>query len=263
VVSKQRSAHATVAIARRHHPGGHLSVVGLGPGAARHRTPAATAAIATAEVVIGYGPYLDQAADAIAPGASVIRSPIGAELERVTAALDAAAAGRQVALVCSGDAGVYAMASIVCELAPSYPAAAIDVVPGVTAALAAAAVLGAPLGHDHASISLSDLLTPWSVIAARLEAVGAADLVVSLYNPRSAGREWQLPAAVEILGRHRHPATPVGVVTDAGRSGERVTVTTLAGLDPSDVGMTSCVVVGATSTRVEAGRLVTPRGYRR
>jgi len=263
VVAKQRSAHATVAVARRAGPAGHLWVVGLGPGGPEHRTAAATVAVRGAEVVIGYGPYVDQAADAITPGASVVRSPIGAEVERATSALVAAAAGHRVALVCSGDAGVYALASIVCELAPSYPAAAITVVPGVTAALAAAAALGAPLGHDHAAVSLSDLLTPWSAIAARLEAVGAADLVVSLYNPRSAGRGWQLPAALEILGRHRDPATPVGVVTDAGRPGERVTVTTLAAVDPTTVGMTSCVVVGASSTRVEGGRLVTPRGYRR
>jgi cobalt-precorrin 5A hydrolase/precorrin-3B C17-methyltransferase len=178
---------------------------------------------------------------------------------RAKQALVEAEAGRRVALVCSGDAGVYAMASIVFELA--RPGLDVEVVPGVTAALASAAVLGAPLGHDHAAISLSDLLTDWDVIAARLRAVGQADLVVSLYNPRSRGRTWQLDAARAILLEHRPPTTPVGVVTDAGRPNQTAVVTTLADLDPEGVGMTTCVIVGAATTHVVNGRMVTPRGY--
>src|SRR5439155_16227905 len=170
-------------------------------------------------------------------------------------------------LVCSGDAGVYAMASLVLELAGSTgdgigDGIAVEVVPGVTASLAAAAALGAPLGHDHAVISLSDLLTPWDVIEARLRAAAEADLVVALYNPRSRRRPWQLDAARTILLAHRPPTTAVGIVTDAARPGQRVTITTLAGLDPSAVGMTSLVIVGASTTRVVRGRMVTPRGYR-
>jgi cobalt-precorrin 5A hydrolase/precorrin-3B C17-methyltransferase len=134
-------------------------------------------------------------------------------------------------------------------------------VPGVTAALAAAALLGAPLGHDHVLISLSDLLTPWPAIEARLRAAAAADLVVALYNPRSRGRTWQLDAARDILLEHRSPATPVGVVTDATRAGQAVTMTTLGTLDPDHVGMTTCVVIGSSTTRTIGGRMVTPRGY--
>jgi len=132
---------------------------------------------------------------------------------------------------------------------------------GATAAVAVAAVLGAPLGHDHVAISLSDLLTSWDVIEGRLQAAGAADLVVSLYNPRSQGRTWQLDAARAILAEHRPPDTPVGIVTAAGRPGQVVTLTNLSEFDAGTVGMTSCVIVGATTTRVIAGRMVTPRGY--
>ncbi len=262
VVTKRKSATATVAVARRARPRGRLSLVGLGSGGAAHRTPAAAAAVAGAEVVIGYGPYLDACADLVGTGQEVLPSPIGDEVVRAKSALAEAAGGRRVAVVCSGDAGVYGMASIVLELAgDEAPGLDIEVVPGVTAALAAAAVLGAPLGHDHASISLSDLLTPWSAIEARLRAAAEADLVVSLYNPRSAGRRWQLDAARAIFLGHRPAATPVGVVTDVGRPGQQVQVTTLGGLDPERVGMTTCVVVGASTTRLVDGRMVTPRGY--
>jgi len=171
-----------------------------------------------------------------------------------------AGAGRRVALVCSGDAGVYAMASLALEVAAGA-GVEVEVVPGVTAALASAALLGAPLGHDHVVISLSDLLTPWPAIEARLRAAAAADLVVALYNPRSRGRTWQFDAARTILLEHRAPETPVGVVTDATRPGQSVQVTTLADVDPEVVGMTTCVIVGSSATRVLAGRMVTPRGY--
>jgi cobalt-precorrin 5A hydrolase/precorrin-3B C17-methyltransferase len=262
VVPKQRGAAATVAVARRSQPPGQVAVVGLGPGGAAHRTPAATAAVRAADVVIGYTPYVDLAAPLLRPVQEVVRSPIGDEVVRAKQALAEAAAGRRVAVVCSGDPGVYAMASLVLELAPQVaPGAEVAVVPGVTAALAAAALLGAPLGHDHASISLSDLHTPWAVIERRLEAVGEADLAVTLYNPRSRGRLWQLGAAREVLLAHRPGSTPVGVVTGAGRLGQRVTLTTLAALEPDEVGMTTCVVVGASTTTVVGGRMVTPRGY--
>ena len=136
-------------------------------------------------------------------------------------------------------------------------------VPGVTAALAAAAALGAPLGHDHVVLSLSDLLTPWELIRVRAAAARDADLVLVLYNPRSEKRHWQLGAIRDLLLERRHPATPVGVVTDVGRPGASVSLTTLALLDPELVGMTTCVVIGSSSTRVLAGRMVTPRGYPR
>jgi cobalt-precorrin 5A hydrolase/precorrin-3B C17-methyltransferase len=262
VVAKRTCATATVAIARRRGPSGHLSLVGLGPGIADHRTPAAERAVRGAEVVIGYRAYLEQCRDLLGPAQQRLPSPIGEEVVRAKQALAEAEGGRRVALVCSGDAGVYAMASIVLELAGDAGAVDIEVIPGVTAAQASAAVLGAPLGHDHAAISLSDLLTSWDVIARRLHAAAEADLVVCLYNPRSRGRTWQLDAARAIFLDHRPPTTPVGIVTDAGRRGQTAEITTLAGLDPERVGMTTCVIIGATTTTVVNGRMVTPRGYR-
>jgi cobalt-precorrin 5A hydrolase/precorrin-3B C17-methyltransferase len=263
VVTKRVSAHATVALARRAQPRGHLAIVGLGPGDPRHRTPAATDALRAAAVVIGYGPYLALAADVITGAQEIVESPIGDEFVRAKQALADAEAGRRVALVCSGDAGVFALASPVFELALAQEPLDCDleVIPGVTAATSAAALLGAPLGHDHALISLSDLLTPWAVIERRLDAAARADLVIALYNPRSRGRPDHLARALAVIGRHRAPATPVGVVTDASRPGQRVTVTTLAGTDPAAVGMTSLVIVGASQTRADDRHVVTPRGY--
>ncbi|MGH9222629.1 MAG: precorrin-3B C(17)-methyltransferase, partial [Acidimicrobiales bacterium] len=233
----------------------------LGPGGPAHRTPAATAAVRHAGCVVGYVPYVDLAADLLTAAQDVVRFAIGAEAERCEVALRRAAAGEQVALVCSGDPGVYAMASLVCELAPSHGDPPVTIVPGVTASLAAAAVLGAPLGHDHASVSLSDLLTPFDVIERRLQAVAGGDFVVSLYNPRSQRRTSQLDRALDILGSCRPPGTPAAVVTDVGRPGQRVVRTTLADLDPTTVGMLSLVVVGASTTRWLGERMVTPRGY--
>ena len=261
VVHKQANAVATVAVARRAGPLGRLRIVGLGPGAAALRTPAAERAVRHAQVVIGYTPYVDACADLLQPHQEVVRSPIGEEVVRAKQALAEAAGGRDVALVCSGDPGVYAMASITIELAADAPGVEIEIVPGVTAAHAAAAAVGAPLGHDFATISLSDLLTPWEAIEARLRAAAAADFAVALYNPRSGRRTWQLDAARQILLAHRAPSTPVAVVTDATRADEHVQVTTLAELDPTDAGMTTCVLVGSSTTRVADGRVVTPRGY--
>ena len=164
-------------------------------------------------------------------------------------------------MVCSGDPGVYAMASLVFELAGEFGHPLVTVVPGVTAALSAAAILGAPLGHDHAAVSLSDLLTPWDVIERRLKAVADGDFVVSLYNPRSGRRVTQLPRALEILAGARSPDTPAAIVSEAGRRGQHVIRTTLGGLDPEAVGMLSIVVVGSTLTRWIGDRMVTPRGY--
>jgi cobalt-precorrin 5A hydrolase/precorrin-3B C17-methyltransferase len=267
VVPKRRGRRATVAVARRASPRGKLSVVGLGPGDPRHRTPAATTAVRRADLVIGYAPYLELCADLLSPSQDVVRSSIGDELGRARLAVQKAAAGRHVALVCSGDPGVYAMASPALEAAfaapPGPSAFDLEVVPGVTAASAASALLGAPLGHDHAVVSLSDLLTPWDLIAERLEAVARADLAIALYNPRSTRRQWQLGAAREILLRHRSPSTPVGLVSDAARPGERVVLTTLGALDPKAATMTTVVLVGCSTTWVAENRMVTPRGYSR
>ncbi|MER7441237.1 precorrin-3B C(17)-methyltransferase [Micromonospora avicenniae] len=259
LVPKTASAMATVAVAR-HAPRGRLALVGLGPGAPDLRTPRAVAELRRAAVVVGLDQYLDQVRDVLRPGTRVLASGLGAEQARARAAVSEAAAGRAVALVGSGDAGVYAMASPALEYADER----IDVVgvPGVTAALAAGALLGAPLGHDHAYLSLSDLHTPWEVIERRLTAAAEGDFVVLLYNPRSRARDWQLGAALKILGRHRPPSTPVGVVRNASRPDESVHLATLADLDVTVVDMYGVVVVGNSDTRVVAGRMVTPRGYR-
>jgi cobalt-precorrin 5A hydrolase/precorrin-3B C17-methyltransferase len=214
-----------------------------------------------AEVVSGYGPYVALAADLLHPSQLVLRWPIGAETDRCRDALHRAAAGSRVALVCSGDAGVYALASLACELAPAAGHPPVTVVPGVTAALSGAAVLGGPLGHDHVAISLSDLLTPWDVIVRRLHAAAAGDFVVSFYNPRSSRRTGQLAEALAILGTARPATTPAAVLTDIGRPGQEVVRTTLAELDPERVGMRSLVMVGATATRWVGDHMVTPRGY--
>lgn len=261
VVAKQKSPHFTVAIARRKRPAGHLSLVGLGPGARDLRTPAADRAIRNAEVVVGYEAYVSLCSDLLTAAQHVLASPIGAESERAETAVKWAASGRRVAVVCSGDPGVYAMATLVLERAGERPGFPVEVVPGVTAALASAALLGAPLAHDHLVLSLSDLLTPWETIVRRAEAARDADLAIAVYNPRSKGRDWQLAALRDLLLRARPPTTPVGLVTDAGRPGERVVLTTLAALDPELVGMTTCVIIGSSTTTVVGGRMVTPRGY--
>jgi cobalt-precorrin 5A hydrolase / cobalt-factor III methyltransferase / precorrin-3B C17-methyltransferase len=259
VVPKRKSANATVAIARIR-PRGRLTLIGLGPGARDLITPRAVAELRRASVVVGLDSYLDQIRDLLRPGTRALASGLGAEEERARTAVEEASQGNAVALVGSGDAGIYAMGSPALSLA----GADIDVVtvPGVTAGLAAAALLGAPLGHDHAIISLSDLHTPWAVIESRVRAAAEGDFVVVFYNPRSKGRDWQLPAALAILAGHRAGETPAGVVHDAHREGQRVVVTTLAALDPVTVDMRSVVVVGSSATRVVAGRMVTPRGYR-
>ncbi|MFF0855438.1 precorrin-3B C(17)-methyltransferase [Streptomyces sp. NPDC003280] len=254
-----RPAMATCAVARR--PGrGRLAVVGLGPGARDLLTPRATAELRRASVLVGLDQYVDQIRDLLRPGTRVLESGLGAEEERARTAVEEARRGHAVALIGSGDAGVYAMAS------PALAEASDDIdvvgVPGVTAALAAGAILGAPLGHDHVSISLSDLHTPWEVIERRVRAAAEADIVVTFYNPRSRGRDWQLPQALAILAGHRDPATPVGVVRNASRPDESSRLTTLGGLDPATVDMMTVVTVGNTATRSIAGRMVTPRGYR-
>jgi cobalt-precorrin 5A hydrolase / precorrin-3B C17-methyltransferase len=254
-----RPAMATCAVVRR--PGrGRLAVVGLGPGARDLLTPRAKAELRRASVLVGLDQYVDQIRDLLRPGTRILESGLGAEEERARTAVAEARQGHAVALIGSGDAGVYAMAS------PALAEASDDIdvvgVPGVTAALAAAAILGAPLGHDHVSISLSDLHTPWEVIERRVRAAAEADIVVTFYNPRSRGRDWQLPKALAILAEHREPTTPVGVVRNASRPDESGRVTTLGALDPATVDMMTVVTVGNTATRDIAGRMVTPRGYR-
>lgn len=261
VVPKQKALTSTVAIARRLCPEGEVHVVGLGPGDARHRTPQADAAIRHADVVIGYSFYVDQCVGLTSPSQEVLHSPIGAEIDRCREAVKRASEGQRVALVCSGDPGIFAMASLVLEVAPDYGNPSVTIVPGVTASLGASAILGAPLAHDHALVSLSDLLTPWEVIERRLHALAEADMAVAFYNPRSQRRITQLEAAKTILSGKRPASTPVGIVVNATREGQRVILTTLGEMDPADVDMFSIVVVGSSTSYFSNGRIVTPRGY--
>jgi cobalt-precorrin 5A hydrolase/precorrin-3B C17-methyltransferase len=259
VVEKHKSTRATAAVARLR-PRGRLSIVGLGPGARDLLSPRAVATLQRASVVVGLDQYVEQVRDLLRPGTRVLASGLGQEEERARTAVSEASAGRAVALVGSGDAGIYAMASPALEFAGDD----IDIegVPGITAAVAAANLLGAPLGHDHAYISLSDLHTPWEVIERRVTAAAEGDFTVCFYNPRSRARDWQLPKALSVLAAHRPPSTPVGYVRNAGRPGESVTLTTLAEVDPARIDMFTVVVVGSSRSRTVAGRFVTPRGYR-
>src|SRR5215203_2663624 len=258
VLEKRKSANVTVAIGRLPVKG-RLALVSLGPGEDALIPPLAREALAASELVVGLDQYVDRVRHLLRPGTRVLTPPLGNEMERAELALSEAGAGGSAALVSSGDVGVYAMASPVMEITGDD--VDVVVVPGVTAAQAAASLLGSPLGHDHCSISLSDLLTPWEVIRGRVKAAAEGDFVVSLYNPRSKGRDWQLGKAKEMLLEHRPPDTPVGIVKDAYRPTEQVILTDLASKRPEAVDMLTIVVVGSSQTKVVAGRMVTPRGY--
>jgi cobalt-precorrin 5A hydrolase/precorrin-3B C17-methyltransferase len=258
VLEKRKSANVTVAIGRLP-VRGRLALVSLGPGEDTLIPPLAREALVSSEFVVGLEQYVDRIGHLLRPGTRVLTLPLGNEVERAELALAEARAGGSVALVSSGDVGIYAMASPALELADED--VDVVVVPGVTAAQAAASLLGSPLGHDHCSVSLSDLLTPWGVIQSRVRAAAEGDFVVSLYNPRSKGRDWQLGKVKEILLEHRPPDTPVGIVKDAYRPTQRVILTDLASLRQEDVDMLTIVLVGSSQTRVVAGRMVTPRGY--
>ena len=237
-----------------------LYVVGLGPGGSRWMTWEARAALEQAEVLCGYTVYLDLIRGEF-PDKEYFSTPMTQEIERCRAALERARSGRTTALVCSGDAGVYGMAGPVLELAPQVPEVEIQVVPGVTAALAGAAVLGAPLMHDFAVLSLSDLLTPWEVIRRRLELAAQGDFVLCLYNPSSRRRRDHLRMACDIVLVHRGPETVCGWVRNAGRAQEEHQVLTLGELREAQVDMFTTVFIGSAATRRIGDRMVTPRGY--
>ncbi|HOU27848.1 MAG TPA: precorrin-3B C(17)-methyltransferase [Thermoleophilia bacterium] len=224
-------------------------------------TGAAAAALAAADVIVGYRPYLELIADLTA-GKRTVAGAMRQETARAEAAVAAATAGARVAVVSTGDAGVYGMAGLVLELLPEGSPVTVEVVPGVTAASAAAACLGAPLMNDFAVVSLSDLLTPLEVIERRLTAAADGDFVLALYNPRSTRRHEPLRRALAILRARRAPDTPVGLVRNALRDGQEARITTLGELREEDVDMLTLLVVGNGATSVRDGRMVTPRGYR-
>lgn len=244
---------------------GKIMLVGIGPGSVEHMTQRARSAIAEADTVVGYVTYIKLVADLI-EGKEVIRKGMTEELDRAVSALDAARAGKKVALISSGDAGVYGMAGPTYEVlfqagwTPDDPVQ-VEIIPGASALNACAALVGAPLTHDFCAISLSDLLTPWPTIARRLDAAAAADFVVALYNPKSGRRTRQILEAQRLLLRHRDPATPVGIVKSAYRRRQRIEFTTLDRMGECDIGMLTTVLIGNSNTIVKHGLMVTPRGY--
>jgi len=233
---------------------GHLAVVGLGPGDPRYLTPQAEDALAAAQALYGYGPYLDRVP--VRPGQDRYASDNREERARAAAALRHAAQGARVAVVSGGDPGVFAMAAAVCEAVETGPqrwrGLDVAIVPGVTAMLAVAARIGAPLGHDFCALSLSDNLKPWPLIEQRLDAVAGAGLVIALYNPVSRARPWQFGRAIERLRRHLPAATPVVFGRAVGRADERVEVTTLDAAAAAPADMATLVIVGSRDTRVIA-----------
>jgi len=245
-----------------------VTVVGLGPGDPAWLTPESAAAVSAATDLVGYRAYLARVPTR--PGQHRHASGNTVEADRAALALDLAAKGGRVAVVSSGDPGVFAMASAVLEQAASDPGrwgdVDIQVLPGITAAQAVASRAGAPLGHDYCVISLSDRLKPWEVIAGRVATAAAADLVLALYNPASRTRTWQVAAVRDLVLRHRKPGTPVVVGRNIGRAGEQLTITTLADLDTAGVDMNTLLIIGSSTTRVfaQGGRDVvfTPRHYR-
>ncbi len=240
---------------------GKLFVVGIGPGDPAMMTGQARAALDEADVLCGYDTYVGLIRD-LYPGKQTVTTPMRREPERCRAALEMAAAGKTVALVCGGDAGVYGMAAPVLELAEAYPETDIEVVPGVTAALAGAAALGAPLGHDFCVLSLSDLLTPWDMIQRRLRAAAAGDFALCLYNPASSRRPDHLRRACDILlEAGKSPDTACGWVRNIGRAGQTCRILPLGALREEAVDMFTTVFVGSSATFVRGDRLITPRGY--
>lgn len=237
-----------------------LYVIGIGPGGADQMTPRALAAIQDSDIIAGYTTYIDLVRPLIGDK-EILQTPMKQEIDRCTRARDAALTGRTVAMICSGDAGVYGMTGLMHEVCAEHPEIDIEVVPGITAACAGAAVLGAPLIHDFAVISLSDLLTPWEKIEKRLDLASQADFCICLYNPSSKKRADYLQKACDIMLRSKSPDTPCGTVQNIGRDGECGTVYTLAALRDVKVDMFTTVFVGNSQTRVIGGKMVTPRGY--
>ena len=239
---------------------GCVYAVGLGPGAGRGLTQEAKDVLGRCQVVVGYTVYVDLIKAAY-PDKIYLTTPMTQEAKRCRMALDEAAAGRDTAVICSGDAGIYGMAGLLYETAQDYPGAKIQVVPGITAATGGAAVLGAPLMHDFAVISLSDLLTPWEKIERRIRAAAMADFVVCLYNPSSRKRRDYLRKACEYMLEYENPETVCGIVQNIGRDGETGRTMTLKELKDTETDMFTTVFIGNEQTKLINGKMVTPRGY--
>jgi precorrin-3B C17-methyltransferase len=245
---------------------GELYLVGFGPGSHDHLTFRAKKAIEQANVVVGYRTYIDLVEDLL-EGKEIISTGMTEEIDRARSAVERAGKGDRVALVSSGDVGIYGMAGLVFEIlsemkwTPEESDFSVEVIPGITALSAVSSLVGASLTHDFVAISLSDLLTPWPVIEKRLNAAGQGDFVVALYNPQSKRRNWQLGKAQEILLTYKKPETPVAVVKSAYREGEKIVLTTLDKMAEAEVGMLTTILIGNESTFRYLDFLITPRGY--
>ena len=238
-----------------------IYVTGLGPGAKDQMTIRARKVLEHCPVIIGYTVYIDLIRDQF-PDKQYLSTPMRREADRCRMAFEEAEKGQDVAMVCSGDAGVYGMAGLICEIGKDYPRVEIEIVPGITAASGGAAILGAPLMHDFAVISLSDLLTPWETIEKRLRAAAEADFVICLYNPSSRKRSDYLEKACGMILESRDPKTVCGIARNIGRDGESCRILTLEQLKDTKVDMFSTVFIGNSKTMELNGRMVTPRGYK-
>jgi precorrin-3B C17-methyltransferase len=245
---------------------GKLLLVGFGPGRHEHLTFRARTAIEEAQVIIGYKTYIDLVKDLI-EGKQVIYTGMTEEIDRAKVAIDLAYSGKVVALISSGDAGIYGMAGLAFELLKGMNwdperDITVEVVPGVTALSSCASILGAPITHDFAAISLSDLLTPWDLIVRRLEAAASADFVIALYNPKSGRRTRQIVEAQQIMLKHKSPHTPVGIIKSGLREGQHVVLTDLEHMLNHEIGMLTTILIGNASTFTYRDLMITPRGYR-
>ncbi len=236
-----------------------LYVVGLGPGGMEHMTFKAVKVIKSCRVVVGYTYYVDLVDELLdREKQQIISTGMRGEIERCELAIKSVQDGKDTCIISTGDAGLYGMAGPILELAEDIE---VEVVPGVSSCFSAASVLGAPIMHDLATISLSDLLTPWEVIEKRIDTASSGDFVISIYNPRSKGRPEQIVRAVEIMLKYKSPDTPVGIVKHSGRDGQEMTITTLSEIDYEFIDMMTMVIVGNRKTYVKNGKMITPRGY--
>ena len=237
---------------------GKIYVVGIGPGKKENMTFRAYEAMENSDIIVGYKTYVDLVKEYY-PGKEMKSCAMTKEVDRCTEVLELARQGKTVSLISSGDAGVYGMAGIMLEIADEDME--VEVIPGITATNAAAAIAGAPIMHDYATISLSDLLTDWELIKKRLELAAQGDFVVSIYNPKSRGRVTQIEEAREIMMKYKPKSTPVAIVRNAGREDERYIVTTLDEMLNHEIDMLTIVLIGNSNTFVKNGKILTPRGY--
>lgn len=235
-----------------------LYVVGIGPGGKENMTFKAAEAIKESDAIVGYTPYIEYLGDWV-DGKEVFSTGMRGEIERCKQAIELAKDGKITSIVSTGDAGLYGMAGPIMELAGDD--LEVEIVPGVTAAFSAASELGSPIMHDYASISLSDLMTPWEVILKRADRAAEADFVITIYNPRSRGRQDHLEEVVGLISKYRSEDTPVGIVKNSGRPGTQVKTTRLGSIDYEEIDMLTVLIIGNSNTYLENGKMITPRGY--